>query len=142
MSYSLSSFAELLVKAAVVIPDEIEHGLKKAAEMLEAEAKAIVGTDALAPNAPATVERKGFDAPGLETGEMRDLITHNADRHEAYIGSDNEKLKWLEFGTKKEGAAWGGPNPPRPVLGLTAVRKGERAAEIVGHAVSVALAIP
>src|SRR5271166_3441124 len=99
MAQSLLQFAEMLITATVVLPAEIKHGLEKAAAMLEEEAKQIVGSDLLVPNAQATIDRKGFDAPGLETGEMMQSITHNADHHEAYIGSDNEKLKWLEFGT-------------------------------------------
>jgi phage gpG-like protein len=141
MSYSLEGFAALLIKATVLLPAAEEEAMKKAAVMLEKEAKTIIGTDALAANAAATIDRKGFDAPGLATGEMRDSITHNADRHEAYIGSDNEKLKWLEFGTQKAGSAWGSANPPRPVLGLTVVKHGEHAAEIVGREVTAAITI-
>jgi hypothetical protein len=64
-----------------------------------------------------------------------------SDRHEAYIGSNDERLKWLEYGTGKTGSEWGGPNPPRPVLGITVLRKGDEAAEIVGRAVAAAIAI-
>jgi hypothetical protein len=141
MAYTLQGFAGLLIKATVLLPEAEKEALEKAAAMLEKEAKALVGTDALEPNAPATIERKGFDAPGLETGETRDSIEHNADRREAYIGSNNEKLKWLELGTDKTGNAWGSPNPARPVLGITAHLYGKDAAEIVGREVVAAIAI-
>ena len=137
--YSLTSFAAKLLEAAVLIPIEIEQGIKEAAAMLEREAKATFGSAALAPNADATVARKGFDSPGIETGGTRDSITHNSDGHDAYIGSNDKRLKWLELGTHKTGNAWGGPNPPRPILGITAVKHGAEAKRIVGHAVMTAI---
>lgn len=135
MSYSLAQFAAKLLEAAIIMPAEEAEAMEKAAVMLEREAKRIIGSSELAPDAAATIEHKGSDAPGVETGETRDSITHNSDRSEAYIGSNDERLKWLEFGTQKGGSAWGGPNPPRPVLALTSIKHGDEAAEIVGRAV-------
>jgi hypothetical protein len=45
----------------------------------------------------------------LETGELRDSIKWNSDAHEAYVGTDNEKGRWHEFGTATI--------PARPFLG-------------------------
>jgi len=58
----------------------------------------------------ATIARKAFDyMPLLETGELRDSIKWNADETEGYVGADNEKVKWHEFGTTKDtGAAVSG----------------------------------
>jgi phage gpG-like protein len=141
MSYSLTEFAELLLEATVIMPAASAEAMERAAAMMETEVKSIFGSSALAANAEATIERKGFDAPGIETGATRASIQHNSDRHEAYIGSNDERLKWLEYGTAKAGNAWGGPNPPRPVLSLAGVKKGDEAAEIVGSAVALAISI-
>lgn len=139
MSFTLEGFATMLIRATVLIPAAEAEAMEKAASMLEREAKTVIGSSALVGNADPTIERKGFDSPGVETGETRDSITHNSDRHEAYIGSNDERLKWLEFGTAKGGNAWGGPNPPRPVLGITVLRKGDEAADIVGRGIVAAI---
>lgn len=139
MAYSLEGFAGMLLEAVVLLPAAEREAMEKAASFLEDKARHVIGTSALVGNADPTIERKGFDAPGLETGEMLDSIQHNADRHEAYIGSNNEKLKWLEYGTQKTGNAWGGPNPARPVLGITTFLDGEEAAHIVGREVALAV---
>ena len=84
--------------------------LEAAATILEKQAKDLIGVPQpeWAPLAPATLERKGgVNTPLLETGEMRDSITHNADAHEAHVGSNNPKLNWHEFGSIKLGGAWG-----------------------------------
>jgi phage gpG-like protein len=142
MAFSLESFASLLIKATVLMPTVEAEAMEKAAAMLETEAKHVIGSNALASNAEATLAHKdGVNTPGVDTGETRDSITHNSDRHEAYIGSNDERLKWLEYGTGKVGSAWGGPNPPRPVLGITVLRKGDEAAEIVGQAIARAITI-
>jgi phage gpG-like protein len=49
------------------------------------------------------------DTPLLETGELQNSIECNSDHKEAYVGSDNPKLEWHEFGTSRI--------PARPVLG-------------------------
>lgn len=112
--------------------------LEAAATILEKQAKDLIGVPQpeWAPLAPATLERKGgVNTPLLETGEMRDSITHNADAHEAHVGSNNPKLKWHEFGSIKLGGAWGGPNPPRPVLGVAMVRAEPAIKDAVGKVV-------
>jgi phage gpG-like protein len=142
MSFTLEGFASLLIKAVVIMPTVEAEAMEKAAAMLEEAAKSVIGSSALARNAEATLAHKdGVNSPGVDTGETRDSITHNSDRREAYIGSNDERLKWLEFGTGKTGSAWGGPNPPRPVLGITAFKFGDKAAEIVGHDIARAVTI-
>jgi phage gpG-like protein len=139
---TLEQMASLLLKAVVILPAVEAEAMEKAAAMLETEAKHVIGSNALARNAEATLAHKdGVNTPGVDTGETRDSITHNSDRHEAYIGSNDERLKWLEFGTGKAGSAWGGPNPPRPVLAITVFRKGDEAAEIVGRDIARAITI-
>jgi phage gpG-like protein len=141
VSYSLEQFAGMLIEATVMLPAAEAEAMEKAAAMLETEAKRFFGSSELAVNAAATIEHKGSSAPGIDTGETRGSIQHNSDRHEAYIGSNDERMKWLEFGTQKGGNAWGGPNPARPILGITARFEGEHAAEIVGREVLAAITI-
>ena len=73
MSYSLAQFASLLIKATVIMPAEEAAAMEKAAVMLEQAAKRIIGSSALTPNAPATIEHKGANTPGVDTGETREL---------------------------------------------------------------------
>jgi phage gpG-like protein len=139
---TLEQMAGLLLKAVVILPAVEAEAMARAAQMLETEAKHVIGSNALARNAEATLAHKdGVNTPGVDTGETRDSITHNSDRHEAYIGSNDERLKWLEYGTGKAGSAWGGPNPPRPVLEITAFKFGDKAAEMIGREIATAITI-
>ena len=62
---------------------------------------------------------------------MRGSIQHRTGFHEAEIGSDDDKLVFFELGTSRQA--------PRSVLGLAAVKKGQKVAEIVGEGVAFAL---
>ena len=67
---------------------------------------------------PETIARKTTgDSPLLETGELRDSIKWNSDKHEAYVGTDNPKGIWHEFGTGQVTPII----PPRPFLGAAMV---------------------
>jgi HK97 gp10 family phage protein len=76
----------------------------------------------------------GYSAndPLLRTGEMRESIEYNmdADGREAYVGTNNEKAVFNEFGTSKI--------PPRSFLGGAVEHKGQECAdataEILGKA--------
>jgi hypothetical protein len=69
-----------------------------------------------------------MNTPLLETGTLQASIEHTVpDAHNAYVGSNDEKLKFSEFGTVHE--------PPRPLISLTATQKGQEAAEMVGGSV-------
>jgi len=144
MTYSLTSFAGMLMEAFVLLPAAEAEAMEKAAKLLEAESKRLIGfpQPSWPPLADVTIANKdGVNSPLLDTGEMQDSITHNSDRHEAYIGSDNKKLLFHEFGSDKTGNAWGSRNPPRPVLGLAVVNKGDEAARLVGREVLTAIKI-
>ena len=73
MSYSLAQFASLLIKATVIMPAEEAAAMEKAAVMLEQAAKQIIGSSALTPNAPATINTKAPTRPGVDTGETGDF---------------------------------------------------------------------
>lgn len=123
-----------------------EKALEKAAELIEKEAKAEIGTyqgaagpfAAWAELADATKDdraKQGFpeNEPLLRTGEMRDSIEHKVDgwAGEAAVGSDDDKAVWQELGTDKI--------PPRSFLGGAAFRKGPEVARILGGTVVKAL---
>jgi HK97 gp10 family phage protein len=91
-------------KAAV--PEIIEAGCK----MLAASAKSGIGTykfgwPALGPEAVAT----HGDTPLLDTGELQSSIEWNASGNEGFVGTNDPKAAWQEFGTSRI--------PPRPFLG-------------------------
>ena len=48
----------------------------------------------------ASVARKATgDSPLLETGELRNSIEKTIGHHVAWVGSDDDKAVWMEFGT-------------------------------------------
>ena len=91
--------------------------LERAAQVLLESIKETIGNDAYTygwlPLAPSTIERKGFDRPLFETGELQASYTYvmALNKRETWVGSNNPKAVWHEWGT-------GGPHPvpPRPVL--------------------------
>lgn len=133
---SLRDFARHLRRVAARTPAAVERITEKMATGIELEAKAELGTyqseaypfDAWAPLAESTKQdrvRKGYtpDDPGLRSGEMRDSIGHLTDRDQAVIGSRSDHLVWFEQGTRNQ--------PPRSVLGLSAVRYKAKALPII-----------
>jgi len=96
--------------------------LEAAAVILETEAKDLIGIPhgEWPPLAAVTIERKGMNSPLLDTGEMKDSITHNSDAKEAHVGSNNKKLLYHEFGSINK--PWNTTNPARPVLGLAVIK--------------------
>lgn len=118
---------------------EAEHAaVQRGAEMIEAEAKAEIGTyqgaigdyPEWAPLAARTVKEKtelGYappDNPLLREGDMRDSIEHTAQGHEAAIGSNDQIAVYQELGTSRI--------PARSFLGRAAARTGEAVAEAIG----------
>jgi HK97 gp10 family phage protein len=94
--------------------------LEIAARIVEAEAKRLIGShDAGWPALkPETIARKTTgDSPLLETGELRDSITHSSSPTEARVGSNLDRAVWHELGTRTV--------PPRPFLS-TALRNKEK----------------
>ena len=103
-----------------------EAALKKAAEVVRDEAKALIGTEdeAWAALAPATVEEKtrfGYvnrvsaTDPLLRTGELRDSIeVGDLSPTRAYVGTRDPIGAYLEFGTSRV--------PPRPFIGTALFR--------------------
>jgi hypothetical protein len=119
MPHSLSEFAADLTRIAIEMPLAEHEALKKAAEIVEEEAKRVIGTYDYGWPAlkPETIARKSRgDTPLLETGEMRDSIGHTVFPHEAYVGSNDMKAVYQELGTSRG-------IPPRSFLGGAAMHK-------------------
>jgi phage gpG-like protein len=139
-AFTLVEFAAKLLRAEVEMKIADAEVIRRACEIVCQAARDIVGVPqpgwpALS---PVTLARKMANTPLLDTGEMKDSIQWNSDGHEGYVGSNNPKLRWHEFGTNKEGAAWGSPNPPRPVLALAKVKTEDK---IYAMAARAAMAI-
>jgi phage gpG-like protein len=101
--------------------------LEAAAVILEKEANALPGEyqDGWPALQPETIARKDAgDSPLLETGSFKDGISHNSDEHEAYVGSDDARAKYFEFGTSKM--------PARPVFAVAKIKAEEEIKSAVG----------
>ena len=136
-------------------------GLRRAALMVEREAKAEIGHyqeadgpfPAWEPLSQATLE--GFhhpaagwipgkvelgyappDNPLLRDGWLRESIGSTVEGHEAAAGSDDEVAVWQELGTPN--AMY--PIPPRSFLGRAGVKKQDAAVDTMAGGVVAALA--
>lgn len=147
MTQTMSLGGFIAKMAAVQMAVKVAEGaaLKRAARIVETEAKAEIGTyqgaappfAAWAPLADATQAdrvRKGFpaDEPLLRTGEMRDSIGHVVQGRVATIGSNSDKAVWQELGTETI--------PPRSFLGGALMRKLPEVGQELGKGVVGALA--
>ncbi len=136
--FTLEGFAAFIAGAGMAegIAKAQRHALEKAAQVIETEAKRVIGTYDYGwpPLKPATIAQKTTgDSPLLETGEMRDSIEHKVVSHDlAYVGSDNDKAVWHELGTATV--------PARSFLGAAAAGAAHEVCDIVGVAVGAALA--
>jgi phage gpG-like protein len=106
----------------VIIDTELaaQIALTEAAEMVREAARALIGypNSAWAALAESTLAHKGADTPLLETGELRDSIEKTVGHCVAWVGSNNDKALWQEFGTLHI--------PPRSFIGMAAIECEER----------------
>jgi hypothetical protein len=120
--------AALFGGMAIAYQKAIHDSLDGACEIVEKEAKRVIGTYEYGwPSLqPDTIARKAKgDTPLLETGEMRDSIEHTVSGKSGFVGSNNDKAVWQELGTSRI--------PPRSFLGGACMRKGEEVAKHLGH---------
>lgn len=142
--FSLLGFAAHLAASVVEMDHETNKAVKHAAELLEKEAKAVIGEyqaqagpfAAWADLAESTKEdrtSKGYpaDEPLLRDGALRASIEHTAKGHEAVVGSNSDIAVYQEMGTSRI--------PARSFLGGTAFRKSHEIAHIMGHGAVKAL---
>ena len=153
----LNAFTAHMARLIGRVEREIHHHVAQAAVLIEADAKARIGTyqaavgpfAAWAPLAESTLEG-GFapsgqrypgkielgyappDNPLLRDGELRDSIHHSADGNKMAVGSDLDNAVWQEMGTVNM--------PPRSFLAGAAAHHGEHIAAQVGHEVALVLA--
>ena len=107
--WSLAGLASFFTNTLVRnMPSVENHMLEQAGQMVENEAKRVLGSYdyGFAPLAPSTIARKALgDSPGLETGEMRDSVHHYVTHHTGggvvNVGSDLDKALWFELGTSR-----------------------------------------
>ena len=132
--FSLAGFVAFLPSLALEVEHANHSALEKAAQIVEEEAKRVIGTYDYnwPPLAESTLKNKAADTPLLETGEMRDSIEHVSDHKEAQIGSNNDKAVWQELGTKTI--------PPRSFLAGALQHKADEIVEIIGRDITKALA--
>jgi HK97 gp10 family phage protein len=111
--------------------ERLNHGeheiLEKTCVLLEDSAKNAIGNDDYIFGWPrlaqSTIDRKGFERPLYETGELQRSIEHNVDDRESFVGTDNPIAKFQEFGTSRI--------PARPFLGGALIAKEHEIGETV-----------
>ena len=130
---TLEGMARILTELAVMDGAE-KDALEKAAQVVETEAKRVIGTydygwAQLAPSTQKDREDKGYPAnePLLRDGTMRDSIQHKVEGKSAFVGSNEDIAVFQELGTSRI--------PPRPFLAGAAMHKGPEVAKIVGETV-------
>ena len=134
MAMSLTSAAALFGGMAVTLDrnkhDVLDHG----ARILQTEAKRVLGTYDYGWPAlkPSTIAGKTTgDSPLLETGDLRDSIERDVQTDKAYVGSNDKKALFHEFGTSRI--------PPRPFLGGAVNAKQTEIGEMFGKSFHTAL---
>jgi HK97 gp10 family phage protein len=128
-----------MAEVALAIEEETHKALERAATVVEAEAKASIGSyqpeagpfaewAQLADSTLAEKEKLGYappDNPLLREGTLRDSIGHVVSGHEAAVGSNSDVAVYQELGTRRM--------PPRSFLGGAAVRKEGEVVELLGE---------
>jgi phage gpG-like protein len=115
---SLAEFAAKLIASDVNLKVAEAEVVAAACAMVAGRAKDLIGVPQpnWPPLSPETLKRKdGVNSPLLESGELRSSIEWNSDNEEGYVGSNNPKAMWQEFGTSRG-------IPPRSFLGAAAIQ--------------------
>jgi phage gpG-like protein len=118
--------AAILEHVAAKLQSEAHEILEPVAVMLETSAKDAIGNSSYPFGWPrlsqATIDKHG-DTPLLDTGALQSSISHVVEGTHAYVGTNDEKAAWQEFGTSRI--------PPRPFLGGALAHDGDKIPEIV-----------
>lgn len=129
---SLGELITVMTAATIAIEHQKRHGLEKALQIIERDAKRQIGHyqravgdfPAWAPLADSTEAQKKSmgaptNAPLLRHGELYASFQHEVlSSDEGVVGSTDPVMIYHEFGTSKM--------PPRPVLGPAVVKNRER----------------
>jgi len=141
LNFTAAGFAEFVLTNLVRgLPVATEQLLEQAGQIVEAKAKSVLGTYEFdwVPLAASTIARKRTgDSPGLETGEMRDSVTHYVTagafgNGQVNVGSDLDKALWFEYGTSRQ--------PPRPWLTRACIEMEPIVVRMAGATVTAFLA--
>ena len=118
-------FAAAMAKAAAMSDIVIHEDLEKGAKILKDSAQDAIGTYKFGwpPLGPDAVARHG-DTPLLETGALKGSIEYEVGATDAWVGTNDYKAKWQEFGTSRG-------IPPRPVLGGAVTHEAGKIEELV-----------
>lgn len=105
---------------------DLTNDVDKLLSNLANELKDVIYSYVAPPNAPRTIQKKGFDFPLIETGEMVESITYRRTELSGEVG-----LFDSENATKMHINEYGAPSvniPPRPAFRITA---DQRADEVI-----------
>lgn len=111
MPNSLLDGAAFFTSLGLTYEEHKKRALQRAGKLLRDEARSALGTYKYDwPRLQEeTIERKATgDSPLLETGELRSSINYTVEGNHVYVGSDDPKALFHEFGTIHI--------PPRPFL--------------------------
>ncbi len=134
-AFTLIEFAAKLMTAEAEMKVVDAEVIRRACQMVCDAARDMIGVPqpGWPPLSAETLARKMMNTPLLDTGEMKASISWNADAHEGFVGSNNPKLRWHEFGTNN--VPWSTTNPARPVLALASVRTEDKIYAMAARAV-------
>jgi HK97 gp10 family phage protein len=139
----LRAFAERMQQVQRTLPEAKAHALRRAAELVRDEAKALIGTEdeswpALADSTVEEKQRLGFTGkmtatdPLLRTGELRASIkVGDVTPEHAFVGTDDSIAPFQEHGTNRI--------PPRHFIGLATFRHEHEAQKLMGEVVEAHL---
>ncbi|GGH14882.1 hypothetical protein GCM10007036_14480 [Alsobacter metallidurans] len=127
---NLGAFATHLGGLVVGMEHAETVALRKAAKIVQTEAKRVIGTYEYGwtPLKPDTIKAKARgDTPLLETGQLRDSIGIKVGIGNATIGSNEMKAVWQELGTSRI--------PPRSFLVAAAKHKQKEVVAEIGKVI-------
>jgi len=131
---TLTGLAGNLTALALELEMRKHEALEAGAEIIEKEAKRVIGTydygwTELADATKKDRTDKGFSEndPLLRTGEMRESIGHAVHGDTASVGSNDDKAVWQELGTSRI--------PARSFLMGAAVHKEKEVVDAIGEIV-------
>jgi hypothetical protein len=131
MAFTLKDFADALTGFHPILEAATHELLELQCEVVEAEAKRVIGTydygwPQLAESTQKDRVNKGFSAnePLLRTGGLRDSIQHEIRDGVGYVFSNSPIARYQELGTERI--------PPRSFLGGASRAMEDRCHEIAG----------
>jgi phage gpG-like protein len=131
--FTLLGMAAKLGQVAIETELAAQLAIEEAAELVREAVVALLGhpNSAWAALAESTLARKAGDTPLVETGALRASIEKTIGHRRAWVGTNDDKAAWQEFGTSRI--------PPRSFIGLAAIECEDAIHKIAREAVGRAL---